>query len=62
MKILMKFKKATKHTFVFNECDEDGKELMSTAMASIPSLYIRKSAIKEPAQYITVTVEEGKHV
>jgi len=56
MKIRMKFKKATKHTFVFEECLADGKPADSM-LAKIPSLYIRKNALSGPAQYITVIVE-----
>lgn len=56
MKIRMKFKKATKHTFVFEECNEDGSE-KDNFECSIPSLYVRKSAIREPAQFIHVTLE-----
>jgi hypothetical protein len=52
----MKFKKATKYTFVFEECNEDGTE-KDIFSCSIPTLYIRKSAISGPAQYITVQVE-----
>lgn len=56
MKIRMKFKKATKHTFVFAEVLPDGREV-DNEQAKIPSLYIRKSALPGPAQYITMTVE-----
>ncbi len=56
MKIRMKYKKSTKNTFVFNEIDAMGNEVKSIN-AKIPSLYIRKTALKGPAQIITVTVE-----
>ena len=56
MKIRMKFKKATKNTFVFEEINNQGEQVDS-ALARIPSLYIRKSALSGPAQIITVTVE-----
>jgi hypothetical protein len=56
MKIRMKYRKATKNTFVFDEVLADGREA-DKALATIPSLYIRKSALTKPAQYITVTVE-----
>ena len=52
----MKFKKATKNTFVFEEVvPENEGELQY--VSSIPSLYIRKAALSGPAQFITVTVE-----
>jgi hypothetical protein len=56
MKIRMKFKKATKNTFVFEEILEDG-QVADPAMAKIPTLYVRKSALEGPAQIISVTVE-----
>ena len=52
----MKFKKATKNKFVFQECLADG-HIADPTMAVIPALYIAKSAITKPAQRITVTVE-----
>lgn len=55
----MKFKKATPGTFVFNEIDDKGN-ILTGDDASIPSLYIRKSALSGPAQNITVTVEIEK--
>ncbi len=56
MKIRMKYKKSTKNTFVFEEIvPEDEGELKY--VSSIPSLYIRKAALKGPAQIISVTVE-----
>ncbi len=56
MKIYMKFKKATKNKFVFQECTKGGGDL-DPILANIPALYIAKSAITQAAQRITVTVE-----
>ena len=55
--ITMKFKKSTPGTHVFVErlMNEDGDPIKVTA--SIPSLYIRKTAMTELAQVIRVTVE-----
>ena len=61
MQIFMKFKKGTKNKFIFNECNEMG-EITDPVHAIIPSLYIAKGAIKDPAQFITVTVELGIQV
>ena len=58
MKIWMKYKKATKHTFVFEQCDEMGNPV-ENLQAQIPSLYIRKHAIEGPLQHITVEVQPG---
>ena len=54
--ITMKYNKSTKGTHVFAEIDEDGV-IMESRDASIPSLYIRKTALAELAQKIKVTVE-----
>lgn len=56
MKIRMKYKKETKHTFVFEECNEEGV-LTDNMFCRVPTLYIRKSALKTPAQYINLTLE-----
>lgn len=61
MEIFMRYKKSTLHTHVFVECDEMGEEVESKD-CKIPMLYIRKIAIKEPMQFITVTVEKGIQV
>ena len=58
MKIRMRFKKSTKGTHVFAQVDEDGR--IETLNASIPTLYIRKSALKDPAKFINITVEIEK--
>lgn len=51
IEITMKYKKSTKGTHVF-------EEVVDTDVPwSIPTLYIRKTALKEPAQEIKVTVE-----
>ncbi len=58
MKVYMTFSKSTKGTHVYKEVEESGLEMIS-ANATIPSLYIRKSAFrgKEIPKTITVTVE-----
>ena len=48
--VKMKFEKATPNTFRFKAIDDDNA-------AKISTLYIHKSALTEPAQNITVTVE-----
>ena len=56
IEVTMKFKKSTKGTHVFEEVapKPEGKV---TYFSSIPTLYIRKAALAEPAQKIKVTVE-----
>lgn len=57
MKVLMKYRKSTKGTYVFNEVLEDGRE-PALEHTKIPSLYIRRSAFPgEPPRSIAVTVE-----
>jgi len=51
----MKYKKSTKGTHVFEEEVPENTEVQF--FSSIPSLYIRKAALIEPAQQIKVTVE-----
>lgn len=58
MKIWMKFKKATKNKFVFEECDEMG-ETVAPIKARIAGLYLAKNALDGPAQHITVTIDVG---
>ncbi|KKL07486.1 hypothetical protein LCGC14_2585540 [marine sediment metagenome] len=60
--VTMKFKKSTPGTHVFREVPNtefiDGPgELTASKAISIPVLYIRKTALTEPAQEIRVTVE-----
>jgi hypothetical protein len=57
----MKFKKATKNKFVFEQCDELG-EVIPSNEADIAGLYISKSAFDKPLQFVTVTVEPGMQV
>ena len=59
MKVTMRFKKSTKNTHVFEEVLADGRPADAN-MASIPSLYIRKSALPELTKDIIVTVEVVK--
>ena len=60
--VTMKFKKSTKGTHVFEEVptteftDGPGEPTRNKTL-SIPSLYIRKTAMTELAQVIRVTVE-----
>lgn len=52
IEITMKYKKSTKGTHVFEEV------LTSEhAVYSIPTLYVKKTALTEPAQEIKVTLE-----
>ncbi|KKK77054.1 hypothetical protein LCGC14_2857490 [marine sediment metagenome] len=59
MKVNMKFKKSTKNKHVFEEVLADGRPA-DAAIASIPSLYIKKNALPELTQEIIVTVEVVK--
>jgi len=53
--ITMKYKKSTPGTHVFIEDLTPAEQEFHTS--AIPSLYIRKSALTEPAQKIRITVE-----
>lgn len=56
IEITMKYKKSTPNTYVFEEvAPEPESDVMY--FSSIPSLYIRKSAMTKPAQEIKVTME-----
>lgn len=46
----------TKGTWVFQETDEDGDFVDSNTGAVVGSLYIRKSAMKNPPQSLTVEI------
>lgn len=53
MIVLMRHKKDTKNTYVYEEVDSNGDTL-----SKIPSLYIRKTAFNNnPPNNISVTVE-----
>ncbi len=54
--ITMRYRKSTPGTHVFEEIDET-RESLQPIIPSIPSLYIRKGILGEPAQKIRVTVE-----
>ena len=54
--ITMRYRKSTPGTHVFEEIDMK-RESLRPLISSIPSLYIRKSAMTELAQEIRVTVE-----
>ncbi len=53
--VTMKYKKSTKGTHVFEEEVPEDQNIQF--FSSIPSLYIRKAALIEPAKMIKVTVE-----
>ena len=53
--VTMKFKKSTPNKHVFEEVE--GETLEKVGLSAIPSLYICKAALTEPAQVIRVTVE-----
>ena len=53
--VTMKFKKSTQNKHVFEEVE--GETLEKVGLSAIPSLYICKTALTEPAQVIRVTVE-----
>ena len=55
--VTMKFKKSTPGTHVFEEIVPENEWAGMQYFSSIPSLYIRKLALTEPAQVIRVTVE-----
>jgi hypothetical protein len=56
MQIHFQYEKSTKGAHRFQECDQAGVLIPKTAIA-IGSLYIRKSAMLEPAPGLIVTVE-----
>ncbi|KKN12391.1 hypothetical protein LCGC14_1017020 [marine sediment metagenome] len=58
IKILMRYKKSTKNTYVFEEIDDSG-DIPIDMLVKIPTLYIRKHCFdgKEPMQ---ISVEVTK--
>lgn len=56
IKITMRYRKSTPHTYVFEEVDMK-RESLKPIVSSIPTLYIHKNALTELAQEIKVTVE-----
>ncbi len=56
IEVTMKFKKSTKGTHVFEEVEPEAEGDVQY-FASIPSLYIRKAAMLQPASKIKVTVK-----
>ena len=48
MKIHLQWKKETKGTHVYQEVNAEGEELNATNGAVIQSMYIRKTAMKDP--------------
>ncbi len=55
-KILMRYKKSTKNTYVYEEIDDTG-DITMDVLVKVPTLYIRKHTLgEEPPTQITVEV------
>lgn len=61
MKIFFKYKKETKNKFVFEQCDEMGTSVPPQD-SKIQGLYVRKDAVEQPVQFLTMTLERGINV
>lgn len=48
-----KFKRSTKGTHVYEEVDTSGNPIREL----VGSIYVQRSAIKEPPEFITVTID-----